>query len=136
MQPWWPRSVELGSPSERSRDPAPATLLDDPWAWGVSPPGAPSQLVRNCVTRAPTRPGSSYHTMCPPPSTNSSSPRGMRPTNRRQMSTDPTGSAVPYTMSVGCAIPATSAFLEHEARHEASATDDAPDHVALVPSPV
>jgi hypothetical protein len=34
---------------------------------------------------------------------------GMRPMNRRQMSTDPMGSAVPYTMSVGCVIPATSA---------------------------
>ena len=31
----------------------------------------------------------------PPPSISSSSARGMRPTNRRQMSTDPPGSAVP-----------------------------------------
>jgi TetR/AcrR family transcriptional regulator, tetracycline repressor protein len=66
------------------------------------------QPARNRATRAPIRLGSSYQTRCPAPSTTSSSPRGMPPTNRRQSSTEPTGSAVPYTMRVGCPMAAVS----------------------------
>jgi hypothetical protein len=36
-------------------------------------------------------------------------PPGSSSTTRRQVSTLPTGSAVPYTHSVGCPIPASSA---------------------------